>query len=89
MNQLEVKASQVQGPTGLATIEFLSRHEVLQVLVVCPDFYRVPSSFQKVPPLFQHVDDSKHLFVVDLVVPFHRRQGLAVEGHRVLFLLSG
>ena len=88
MNQLEVKASQVQGPTGLATIEFLSRHEVLQVLVVRPDFYRVPSSFQKVPLLFQRTDDSKHLFVMDLVVPFHRRQGFAVESYRVPLLFS-
>ena len=88
MNQLEVKASQVQGPTGLATIEFLNRHEVLQVLVVRPDFYRVPSSFQKVPLLFQCTDDSKYLFVMDLVVPFHRRQGFAVESYRVPLLFS-
>jgi len=52
MNQLEVEASQVQRPTGLATIEFLSCHEVLQVLVVHSDFYQVLSSFQKVPPFF-------------------------------------
>jgi len=45
MNQLEVKASQVQRPTGLTTIEFLSCHEVLQILMVHPDFYQVPSSF--------------------------------------------
>jgi len=57
--------------------------------VVCPDFYQVPSSFQKVPPLFQRVDDSKHLLVMDLIVPFHWRQEFAVEGHQVLFLLSG
>ena len=88
MNQLEVKVSQVQRPMGLATIEFLSRHEVLQVLVVRPDFYWVLSSFQKVPPLFQRVDDSKHLFVIDLVVPFHRRQGFAVESYWVLLLFS-
>jgi len=69
MNQLEVKVSQVQRPTGLVTIEFLSHHEVLQDLVVHPDFYQVLSSFQKVPLLFQHVDDSKHLLVMDLVVP--------------------
>jgi len=29
MNQLEVEASQVQRLPGLATVEFLSRHEVL------------------------------------------------------------
>jgi len=89
MNQLEVKASQVQRPTGLATIEFLSCHEVLQVLVVCPDFYRVLSSFQKVPPLFQHVDDSEHFFVMDLIVPFHQRQKFAIESYRVPLFFSG
>jgi len=73
MNQLEVKASQVQRLTGLAMVEFLSRHEVLQVLVVHLDFYWVPGFFQKVPPLFQHADDSKYLLVMDLVVPFHWR----------------
>ena len=88
MNQFEVKASQVQKPTGLATIEFLSCHEVLQVLVVHPDFYRVLSSFQKVPLLFQRADDSKHLLVMDLVVPFHQRQGFTVESHWVLFFFS-
>ena len=89
MNQLEVKASQVQRPTGLATIEFLSRHEVLQVLVVHPDFHQVPSFFQKVPLLFQHVDDSKYLLVMDLVVLFHQRQEFAVESHWVPFFFSG
>jgi len=85
MDQLEVEASQVQRLPGLATVEFLSRHEVLQVLVVRPDFYQVTSSFQKVPLLFQHTDDSEYLFVMDLVVPFHRRQGFAIESHWVPF----
>jgi len=38
MNQLEVEVSQVQRPMGLAMVKFLSHHEVLQVLVVHPDF---------------------------------------------------
>ena len=73
MNQLKVEASQVQRLLGLATVEFLGHHEVFQVLVVRPDFYRVLGSFQKVPPFFQRADDSKHLLVIDLVVPFHWR----------------
>ena len=68
MNQLEVKASQVQRPTGLATIEFLSRHEVLQVLVVCPDLHWVSGSLQEMLLLFQCTDDSEHLLVMDLVI---------------------
>ena len=89
MNQLEVEASQVQRPPGLATVEFLSRHEVLQVLVVHSDFHRVTSSFQKVPLLFQRTDDSEHLFVMDLIVPFYWRQGFAIESHWVPFFFSG
>jgi len=70
-------------------VEFLGHHKVLQVLVVHPDLYWVSGSFQEMPSLFQHIDDSKHLFIVDLIVPFHRRQGFAIEGHQVPFLLSG
>jgi len=54
-------------------VEFLSHHEVLQVLVVCPDLHQVLGSFQEMPPLFQRVDDSEHFLVVDLVILFHQR----------------
>ena len=73
VDQLEVKAGQVQRPVSLATVEFLSCHKVLQVLVVCPDLHRVSGSFQEMPLLFQCIDDSKHLLVMDLVVPFYWR----------------
>jgi len=56
--------------------------------VVCPDFYWVLDSLQEVPPLFQHMDNSKYLLVMDLIIPLHWRQGFAVEGHQVLFLFS-
>jgi len=52
-------------------VEFLSHHKVLQVLVVRPDLYQVPGSFQEIPPLFQYTDDSRHLLVMDLVILFH------------------
>jgi len=45
-------------------------------------------SFQKVSLLFQHTNDNEHLFVMDLIVSFHWRQGFAVKGYRVPFLLS-
>jgi len=73
---------------GLATVEFFGHHKVLQVLVICLDLHWVSGSFQKMPPLFQCVDDSEHLFVVDLVVLFHRRQRFAVDSHWVPFLHS-
>jgi len=70
-------------------VEFLSHHEVLQVLVVCPDFHQVSGSLQEVFLLFQRINDSEHLFVMDLVVLFYRRQGFAVESHQVLLLFFG
>jgi len=88
VDQLEVEAGQVQRPASLAMVEFLSHHKVLQVLVVCPDLHWVLGSFQEMPSLFKYMDDSKHLLVMDLVVLFHWRQGFAVEGHQVPFLLS-
>jgi len=57
--------------------------------VVHPDFYWVPDSFQKVPLLFQHADDSEYLLVMDLIVLFHQRQGFAIESHWVSFFFSG
>ena len=63
------------------TVEFLSHHEVLQVLVVYLDLYRMLGFFQEIPLLFQCADDSEHLLVMDLVIPFHQRQEFAVEGH--------
>jgi len=70
-------------------VEFLSCHEVLQVLVVCPDLHWVSGSLQEVPSLFQCVDDSEHLLFVNLIILFYRRQGFAVEGHQVPFFFSG
>jgi len=45
-------------------------------------------SFQKVPSFFQRADDSEHLLIMDLVVPFHQRQGFAIGSHLVLFFFS-
>ena len=64
-------------------------HEVLQVLVVCPDLHWVLGFFQEMPPLFQCTDDSKHLLVMNLIILLHQRQGFAIKGYQVLFLFSG
>ena len=56
---------------SVTMVEFLSHHEILQVFVVRSNLYQVPGFFQEMPPLFQCADDSKHLLVMDLVIPFH------------------
>jgi len=48
----EVEPSQMQGPASLATVKFLGHHEILEVLVVGPDLYRMGCSFEEVPLLF-------------------------------------
>ena len=70
-------------------VEFLSHHEVLQVLVVRLDFHQASGSLQEVFLLFKRINDSEHLFVMDLVVLFYRRQKFAVESHQVLLLFFG
>src|SRR5271169_4938526 len=83
MEEGEVEPGQVKGPSGLPPVEVLGLLEVLQVLVVGPNLYRVLSAFEEVPPLFERPDDREHLLVVDLVVTLHVVEALGVEGDRV------
>lgn len=48
----EVKMHEVERPVGLLMIELLGCHEVLEVLVICPDFHWALCIFKKVSPLF-------------------------------------
>jgi len=41
----EVESSHMQGPTSLATVKFLGHHEILEVLVIGPDFHWMGRSF--------------------------------------------
>jgi len=41
----EVKPSQMQGPASLTMVKFLGHHEILEVLVVSPDFHQMGRSF--------------------------------------------
>jgi len=75
----KVKVSKVQGPASLTMVE---------VLVVCPDFYWMSHSFKEIPPLLQGLDDGQHL-VVDLVILFYWGQQLAVKDHWVPLSICG
>jgi hypothetical protein len=61
-------------PSSLPAVKFLSRHEILEVPVISPDFHLVQCSFQEVPPLVQSSHDCQHLFIVDFVIPFGFRK---------------
>src|SRR6201991_2730288 len=57
MMQAKVKSRQIQGPSGLPSIEFLGSHEVFQILVVCPNFKLMLCAFQIMPPFLKSPDD--------------------------------
>jgi hypothetical protein len=54
------------------SVELLSNAKIFEIFVVCPDLYRVASSFKVISPLFKPSDDGKHLSIVDLVVSIDR-----------------
>src|ERR1700675_3297506 len=82
--ECEVEAGQVEGPSGLAAVEFLGGPEVLKVLMVRPDLKGLAHAFQVVSPLFQRSDDRQHFHVMDLVVAFDQGQAFGLESNRVV-----
>src|SRR5882724_388483 len=79
----EVESGYVEGPPSLTTVEFLCRHEVLQVLVVRPDFNLVVGTFQEMAPVLQSSHDCQHFLVVDLVVPLHSIETFGIVSNRM------
>jgi hypothetical protein len=67
----------------LASIELLSDAKVFEILVVCPDPYRVASSFKVMSPLFESSDDGEHLSIVDFIVSLDRIECFRQEGNWV------
>src|SRR5271154_1110256 len=65
----EIIVSQEQGPPSLPSVEFPSCHEVLEVFVICPDLYRLLGQDEPMSPLLKSSYNSKHLFVMDFVIP--------------------
>lgn len=74
--QHKIKAQEVEWPLCLLPVEFLCCAEVLKILVVCPDLEVMLHAFYIVLPLFKCTDDSEHLLVMNLVVPFNRVEAL-------------
>ena len=75
----EVKAGEVERPSGLPLVQLLGCHGVLQVLVVRPDLALMFHALDKVLPLLEGSDDCQHLLVLDLIVPLIGGQGLGEE----------
>ncbi|KAG6876147.1 hypothetical protein C0993_005333 [Termitomyces sp. T159_Od127] len=82
--QQEVKVGKVQRPLGLSAIELLGCSEVLKVLMICPNLKLMLGTLQEVPPFFKGLDDSQHIFVIDLIIMLYCIQALRVEGYQML-----
>ena len=72
MPKFEIKMQKVKQPSSPSPIELLGCLEVFQVLVVSPHFAMMLHSFKEVLPLLKGMNDSQHLFVMDLVISLHR-----------------
>ena len=80
MDDFEVKISEVEQPSCLATIEVLCLIEVRQVLVVSEDLDREGGSVEIVSPGLQSMDDCEEFLVVDVIVPFSQDKRLGEVG---------
>jgi hypothetical protein len=68
INEREVLFTELQRPSGLSSIELLRGDEVLQILVVGPDFELQLTALQIVSPLVEGPHDRQYFLVVDVVV---------------------
>jgi len=83
MEYCEVEMGEVERPPGLPPIQLFGCHEVLQVLVICPDLALVLRTFDEVLPLLESSDDCQHFLVIDLIILLDGGQGLGEEGNQV------
>jgi hypothetical protein len=61
-------------------IELLSNSKIFKILVVCPDLYKVASSFKVMSPLFEASDDGEYLSVMDLIISLYQVDCFRQEG---------
>ena len=80
MDYGEVVVGEKEGPTGLATGEFLFSVEVGEVIMVSPDFEGNFVAFEVVSEVFKGADDGEEFFVMNVVIEFGWIEGLREKG---------
>ena len=73
-------AGEKEGPTGLATREFLFSAEVGEVIMVSPDFEGYFVAFEVVSEVFKGADDGEEFFVMNVIIEFGWIEGLGEKG---------
>ncbi len=71
MMEGEMIFCQLDDPSGLSSVYFLGLSEILEVLVIHPNFKVLVCSHEVVSPFFESEHDHEEFFVIDLIVTFH------------------
>jgi len=71
----------------LPLVKLLGCHEILKVLVVCPDLTAMLHTFHKMPLLLQRSHNCQHLFVMDFVILLYQRKGFGQECYWMPFVV--
>ena len=64
----KIEAREELGPTGLAAVQHLRRHKILQIAVVGKDEDRVLRAFKLWTPFFEASDNREQFLIIDLVI---------------------
>src|SRR5699024_5887413 len=79
----EVESGEELGPSSLSCIQHLCRHKILKGSVISQhlESFFALQSFQLCSPLLERSDDSRHFFVVDLIVSLSIGHALGIESN--------
>ncbi len=71
MMKHEVVLSKLSDPVCLSLVQILRESEILEVLVVHPDFYVLSGAHEVMAPFRKCKHDGEQFLVIDLIVSFH------------------
>jgi hypothetical protein len=83
VDDAEVILGKKESPAVLAAGGLLFCSEVLEVIMVGPNFKDVRVAFEVVAEGFKGFDDGKEFFIVDVIIKLGRVEGLGVIGNGV------
>ncbi len=79
--ECEVVFCELSDPVGLSSVQLLGESEILEVLMICPDFYVFSCAHEVMAPFGERKHDCEPLFVVDLVISFCCTERFRHESH--------
>ena len=83
--QRKVEIAKEQRPSGLATIQLATCHEIGEILVVAENFNRMASTLKEMSPRPETFIDCQKFLVVDRIVSLSGDKLAGEEGDRTKF----